>query len=428
MNNQCIFAGENNYLKIMGRSFFIWAISVYTFFACTSDPESGKNKKGGRLAEGKWKGTIASETKDIPFIFEVSSAVDSVKIHLINGKERFTIDDVSITGDSVYISIAIFDAAIHARMTEGSLDGIYVKNYAVDYRLPFSAIYHDSTRFSSSEPPAVDYSGRWEVDFIEADGTDKAIGLFHQEGSYLTGTFATPSGDYRFLEGVVTGDTMKLSSFDGTHLYLFEGIVYDNGRIDGSFWSGKAFFQRWTAVRNETFELPDPDSFTFLNPGYEDFNISFPNADGKVVSLMDEQFRDKPVIIQIMGSWCPNCMDESRFLASWYDLNKDRGVEILGLAFERKPAPEYASERVKIMKEKLGIQYEVLIAGTTSPESRATALPMLNKVMSFPTTVFLDREHKVRKIHTGFSGPGTGDLYDEYIEDFNIFMDKLLAE
>ncbi|MDZ7606112.1 MAG: TlpA disulfide reductase family protein [Cyclobacteriaceae bacterium] len=412
----------------MGRSFLISAISVYIFFACTSEPESGKNKPGRSLTEGKWRGTIASESRDIPFIFEVSSASDSVKIHLINGKERFTIDDVTIIGDSVHIPIAIFDAAIHARMTDGGLDGVYVKNYVANYRLPFSAIYNDSARFRSGEPPAIDYSGKWEVDFIEADGTDKAIGLFQQEGSYLTGTFATPTGDYRFLEGIVTGDTMKMSAFDGTHLYLFEGIVDENGRIDGSFWSGKAYFQKWTAVRNEAFELPDPTSFTFLNPGYEDFNISFPNADGKIISLKDEQFRDKPVIIQIMGSWCPNCMDESRFLASWYDLNKDRGVEILGLAFERKPEPDYASERVKVMKEKLGIHYEVLIAGTTTPESRAEALPMLNKVMSFPTTLFLDRNHKVRKIHTGFSGPGTGDMYDRYIEDFNIFMDKLLVE
>ncbi len=272
---------------------------------------------------------------------------------MINGKERFTVDDVSITGDSVHLSIAIFDAAIHARITDSGLDGVYVKNYATDYRLPFLAIYNDSTRFGLSEHSTVDYSGKWEVDFINTDGTEKAMGLFQQEGSYLTGTFATPTGDYRFLEGIVTGDTMKLSTFDGTHLYLFEGIVDDNGRIDGSFWSGKSFFQKWTAVSNETFELPDPDSFTFLNPGYEDFNISFPNPDGKIVSIRDEQFRDKPVIIQIMGSWCPNCMDESHFLASWYGLNKDRGVEILGLAFERKPEPEYASERVKIMKEYL---------------------------------------------------------------------------
>jgi len=221
---------------------------------------------------------------------------------------------------------------------------------------------------------------------------------------------------------------MKLSTFDGTHLYLFEGIVDEHGRIEGGFWSGKSFFQNWTAVRNEDFELPDPASFTFLNPGYEDFAITFPNAEGVMVSLTDDKFTGKPVIIQIMGSWCPNCMDESRFLTGWYNSNKDRGVEIVGLAFERKPEPDYASERVRIMKEKLGIEYEVLIAGTTAPESRAAALPMLNKVMSFPTTVFLDKQHKVRKIHTGFSGPGTGDLYNQYVEEFSVFMDKLIDE
>ncbi len=412
----------------MVRSFLISAISIYIFFACGTSSESDKNNPEAKLQKGKWRGSIASETKEIPFIFEVKSKNDSIQINLINGKERFEIDDVIVTDDSVHISVAIFDAAIHARKTDSGLDGVYVKNYAVDYRLPFSAIYNDSTRFTLSEPAVVDYSGKWEVDFIDDDGTDKAMGLFQQTGSYLTGTFATPTGDYRFLEGIVTGDTMKMSSFDGTHLYLFEGIIDTSGKIYGSFWSGKQFFQKWTALRNEAFELPDPASLTFLNPGYEDFDISFPNADGSMVSIQDEQFRDKPVIIQIMGSWCPNCMDESRFLASWYDMNKDRGVEVLGLAFERKPEPEYAAERVKTMKAKLGINYEVLIAGTTAPESRGEALPMLNKVMSFPTTIFLDRNHKVRKIHTGFSGPGTGDLYDKFVEDFTIFMNKLLSE
>jgi hypothetical protein len=58
----------------------------------------------------------------------------------------------------------------------------------------------------------------------------------------------------------------------------------------------------------------------------------------------------------------------------------------------------------------------------------AKTLPMLNKVLSFPTTIFIDRKGIVRQIHTGFSGPGTGIYYDEFVSDFNAFTEKLILE
>jgi len=150
----------------MARSFFISAITGCIIFACTTNPDSGKSKPEAMFADGIWKGTIVSNTKDIPFIFEVSTVGDNFQIHLINGKERFLIDDVNISGDSVHISVAIFDAAIHARISDGNLKGVYVKNYVSDYRLPFSAIYNDTARFGNVGTATTDFSGRWEVDLI----------------------------------------------------------------------------------------------------------------------------------------------------------------------------------------------------------------------------------------------------------------------
>ena len=48
--------------------------------------------------------------------------------------------------------------------------------------------------------------------------------------------------------------------------------------------------------------------------------------------------------------------------------------------------------------------------------------------MSYPTTIFIDKKGKVREIHTGFSGPGTGKYYDEFVTEFNQLMDKLISE
>ena len=53
---------------------------------------------------------------------------------------------------------------------------------------------------------------------------------------------------------------------------------------------------------------------------------------------------------------------------------------------------------------------------------------MLNRVYGFPTTIFIDRRGAVRKIHTGFSGPATGDHYSELVHEIKANLDKLIAE
>ena len=117
-----------------------------------------------------------------------------------------------------------------------------------------------------------------------------------------------------------------------------------------------------------------------------------------------------------------------KFLNPWYQENKERGVEIIGLAFERKDDFAYASTRVKRMQSKMGIAYPIVIAGTDKKESTAAALPMLSGVRAFPTTIFVGKDGKVKKIHTGFTGPGTGTYYDEFKEDFNETVNDLLNE
>ncbi|MEZ5286715.1 MAG: TlpA disulfide reductase family protein [Vicinamibacterales bacterium] len=46
------------------------------------------------------------------------------------------------------------------------------------------------------------------------------------------------------------------------------------------------------------------------------------------------RFRGKVVLVNISGSWCPNCHDEAPFLAALHRRFKDRGFEIVTLSFE----------------------------------------------------------------------------------------------
>jgi hypothetical protein len=121
-------------------------------------------------------------------------------------------------------------------------------------------------------------------------------------------------------------------------------------------------------------------------------------------------------------------MDETKFLKSWYDENQDRGVEILALAYEAKSDFDYAKGRVLKMKRKLGVNYDFVIAGTSNKQEASKTLPMLNSISSFPTTIFIDKTGLVRRIHTGFTGPGTGVYYDDFIKEFNLTVDELLDE
>ena len=383
-------------------------------------------ESAGQLSTGHWRGVLKPQGIEIPFQFDVQKIDGIYTIMLMNAEERIPLDEVTFSNDSLHIPLYIFDATIHAKLTADKLTGVWVKNYADDYIVPFEATFGNDPRFTVVKAGQyASFDGKWEVDFIDAAGDEKAIGVFKQSENKVTGTFLTPTGDYRFLEGVVDGDVMKLSCFDGTHAYLFEATMMENGEISGEYWSGKSWHQQWKAKRNDAFQLPDPDAMTYMKAGYDSFDFKFLNTTGEFVQLSDERFKDKVVVVQILGTWCPNCMDETRFFTDWRKRNIGKDVEFIGLAFEQKDDPDYAITRINKMKEKLGVDYEILIAGTTNPNSKAGALPMLNKIISFPTSIILDKQHKVRKIHTGFSGPGTGEYYEKYVEEFNLFIEKL---
>ena len=360
--------------------------------------------------------------------FEVLKKDNQYSVVIKNDEEEITLDEVKVTSDSITMFMHIFDTEIHARIGEGQLTGYYVKNYEKDFKLPFTATFGEEHRFVvASNDPEEDFSGKYAVTFVSPTDTTVAVGIFQQTGNQLTGTFLTPIGDYRYLQGNVVDGEMMLSTFDGNHAFVFKAKKKD-GQLVGDFWSGKDSHETWTATKDETAELPDAEKLTYLKDGYDRIDFSFPDTEGNIVTPNDERFKNKVLILQIFGTWCPNCMDETRFLSQWYNNNKDRDVAILGLAYEAKDDFAYASGRVKKMKSKLNVPYDFVIAGNKDKKEAAKTLPMLNHVLSFPTTIFIDKNGEVRRIHTGFTGPGTGVFYEEFTQSFNQTMDELLDD
>ena len=259
---------------------------------------------------------------------------------------------------------------------------------------------------------------------------DTTVGEFKQVGAKVTGTFLTTTGDYRFLEGTINGDKLYLSTFDGGHAFLFTADISDNNTLtNGKFYSGYSGLDKWVAVRDENATLPDAYSLTYLKAGDKKIAFSFPGLDGKKVSLSDARFKDKVVIVQILGSWCPNCMDETSYLVNYYKKYHPKGVEIIGLAYERTNDFAKSVPTLKQLKNRFNITYPLLITGYTPANGDPQkSLPMLADFKGFPTTIIIDKKGDVRKIHTGFSGPGTGKYYTKFTNEFEKLTDDLLAE
>ncbi|HEY0109091.1 MAG TPA: TlpA disulfide reductase family protein [Fibrella sp.] len=387
---------------------------------------------------GVWRATLQTSGGQLPFGLDIKPAAQAGKytVFALNGAERLPMDEATLQGDTLRIPMGLFESELVAKVSGDNLTGVWRKRRVKDqYQVvPFSAQFGQTYRFSpSGDAPSGNISGKWQTVF-RAEGDDgtpgdttAAVGVFEQKGNEVTGTFLTPTGDYRYLAGNVFGDSLLLSCFDGSHAFLFKAKKGPNQSLTGVFHSGPTYRESWTARLDPNASLPDPATLTYLKPGQR-FTFAFPDATGKKVSLADPQFKGKVTVVQIMGSWCPNCMDETRFLAPWYAKNKARGVEVAGLAFEKTADLAESGPKLKRMSERFDIQYPVLLAGTNDKAEASKALPALNSVVAFPTTIFVDKKGTVRHIHTGFSGPGTGVYYDQYVGEFNSLIDKLLAE
>lgn len=382
------------------------------------------------LKTGTWRGVLEIQGQELPFNFSISKDfAEGYDAYLKNAGEELLLDEVTFVNDSVNMVLHVFDAQLRAAVSENSLEGFFTLNYNPTYKVPFKATFGKDYRFQPTDTTitTIDFTGKYEVVFVNEIDTTQSIGIINQKGNYATGSFLTTTGDYRYLEGGVFNDTLFLSTFDGNHAYLFKAVKKDSMLI-GDYWAGKSYHQSWTGIKNENASLPDAESLTYLKPGFEKIEFSFPDLNGKNISLTDERFKNKVVILQLSGTWCPNCMDETKYLSPWYDNNKGRGIEVLGLAFERKPDFTYASERVKKMKAKWGVNYDFVIAGVDDKMKAAEALPALNKIVAFPTMIFIGKDGKVKHIHTGFEGPGTGVYHERWKQRFNEIVNELLSE
>lgn len=389
-----------------------------------------ENRQNLNLSEGFWLVELdVMDRQVLPFNLKVNKKDDgSYAMQIFNSEEVIDVDEIEIKGDSIIMQTPVFEGYLAGTFTENSIQGQFIKE-SLDRIVPFKAIYGSEDRFQAkNESTNRNVTGIWET-YFSPDLKEEYVGkgIFLQEDNRVTGTFRTTTGDYRYLDGILDGDSLKLSAFDGAHAFLFNARVTDS-TMNGVFYSGNHFKEPFVATRNDGFELPNPDSLTFLNEGYDKLAFTFPDVKGNLISLSDETYQDKVVVVQLMGTWCPNCLDETKFLVDYLEENND--IEVIGLAFESAKTKEIAIEGIERLKERIGVDYPILLTqyGTYDKQKAQEKLPMLNHVLSYPTTIFVDKKGNVRKIHTGFNGPATGEKFIEFKKDFNELMTELVSE
>ena len=384
------------------------------------------------IQQGHWRASLLREDGNhIIFNFDTELQKGKLVLYIVNGQERMLVNDVTRVKDSLFIDMPVFESSFRLKVISAdSLAGSWIKKGAVkDAVMPFTASAKQPYRFLPVKGNATtNVSGKWKIDFVSNGKHEPALGNFVQKGNEVTGSILTPSGDYRFLGGSVTGNILQLSTFDGIHAMVFTAEVNGDTITNASHYSSKTFTETWTGVRDENAKLP-VEKLTRLKDGEDGkLNFSFQDLNGKQVSINDSRFKNKVVIIQLMGSWCPNCMDETEFMSDYYKKNKSRGIEIIGLAYEYSTDIQRSVASVRKFQKRFDVQYPLLIASATvtDPQRTEKTLPQLTPIKAFPTTIILDKNGKVTEVATDFFGPGTGEYYTAYKEEFEKKIDALL--
>jgi len=388
---------------------------------------------------------------ELAFGLELLPAGGCWTAFLVNGEERIEVPRVACDGAELLLELPHYDSRVRARFvpelvrrtsaSDGTsreetlgapracLDGTWEKrrSASASARLVFRAV----ERAAEGAPPPADaaaaraFAGRWAVDFASDD--EPAVALFQAVGTAgeVRGTVLTTTGDYRYLAGRADAGGLTLSCFDGAHSFLLKARRLADGTLAGDFHSGDWHHETWTAVRDATAELADGFAATRARD-VRLSDLAFPDLDGKTRSL--GELGGRATLLVVFGSWCPNCNDEAAFLAELDRRYRDRGLRILGLAFELTGEAERDAGQVRLFAERHGLAIPYFLCGTADKDEATRALGLVDRVRAFPTTVFVGADGRVRAVHSGYAGPATGEEHQRLRRAFVERIEALLAE
>ena len=375
---------------------------------------------------GVWDATVRIRGLVIPFRMDLAVNGPTVSGAFFNGDERVTSTRGSIENSTLSIHWDHYLSELRATLENGVLSGSYTEGGRRGGTWPFEAHHHSAS--APPDPGAPSINGLWELENVKSGKGESTWRLIvQQKGGEVSAAILRIDGDTGALTGIYRGGKFILSHFDGARASLMEITPAQDGTLD-VLMDGQT---KMTAVRPEVARarnLPPPDNFethTSVKDASVPFRFSFPDLNGHIVSNTDPRFRGKVVLVEITGSWCPNCHDEAPFLVELYKKYHEQGLEIVALDFEEES--QLANpERLRAFIAKYGIQYNVLLCG--QPDEAKQKLVQAVNWDSWPTTFFLDRQGLVRLVHAGFPGSPSGELYRQAVREYKTEVESLLAE
>lgn len=404
------------------RVYLLFILVIYTCFFNDATSQS--------LRSGDWTGSLDIPNQHIPFKIRVKTFQKEFHVSLFNGSEEINLQEMKPAKDSLILRFSSFDSELRLhKKSKNQWIGQWYNGNKNNYYIPCTLTFGYETRFKSVQAQQLPkrLAEKWECTFdLESSDPYKTIGLFKQTNTILTGTFLTETGDYRFLEGNMFGDSLYLSGFDGSHAFLFAARLQHDS-LFGTFYSGKHFKTSWMGIPNPSFQLANPEQITQLI-NQEIFDFTLPQLNGEAFRFREKHDSTKVTILQIMGTWCPNCMDETIYFKSLHDKFGSSQLEIVAVGYEIGNTFEDHAKKLISFKTRMNLPFTFLVGGKADKKIAASQFPMLSSISSFPTTLILDKQGKIRKIHTGFNGPGTGSYFETYKLETETFIKNLLEE
>jgi thiol-disulfide isomerase/thioredoxin len=376
---------------------------------------------------GRWDATIQFDDYKISFPIEFSGEGAHVRASFFNGDERVTSTAGDLDGNTLSVRFEHYATQLDATITDGVLKGTYGSK-----RNGFHDIEARPHQDASAIPATVpDIAGLWDIPNESPKGEHAWRLIVRQNGSETSAAILRVDGDTGAIVGTYSDGKFLLNHFDGARAYVLEITPRQDGTLALSLRGGHSAAKDYIAVRSVEArskgipEPTDPEKHTHVKDENQPFQFSFPDVDGKIVSSTDPQFRNKVVIVNITGSWCPNCHDEAPFLVELYRRYHALGLEIVALDFEE--AEQLADKtRLRAFMKNYGIEYTYLIGG--EPKELQAKITQAENLNSWPTTFFLGRDGKVRLVHAGFAAPASGEFNTRLKTEVTETVERLLSE
>jgi peroxiredoxin len=426
--------------------------------ATLTSPTPVRAQDAAAAVDGRWSARLIHDDTAIPFRLDISGSGASLKGTFYNGFDPYDgTTEASFNNGQLVLRAEHYLTTIKATLQDGKLVGdVDIQNRGQSAHYGFDATRYVPGAVANASIPSI--AGSWIIplDTPSSKGEKAFRFIVQQKGAEVAASILRVDGDTGAYSGTYENGRWALSHFDGSRPGLILVTRNEDGTLrvqqhvarpepastkvsdtaDGKAYAGEAvpdgrYAQVLTAYREDVAKAKglaqpeDYDTHTTARDADEKFTFNFPDVDGKLVSNDDPRFRGKVVLAIVTGTWCPNCHDEAQYLVDLDRKYHDKGLAIVALDFE-EPEQQGSLERERAFVHQYGVKYTYLIAG--APSDMWEKVPQLVNLNTWPATIFIGRDGRVRSVHSGFASPASGEFNDQLKREFTTRIEHLLAE